>query len=263
MPAKCCKVNPLTRVDRVRGNCPRMRKLVLIGGGYISDLTTLAIDERVVKLTGVTSPKALFIPTASNDEEQYYNDFENMYGRHLGCDTDVLMCIRDPLSLETMEKKIFSSDLIYIGGGNYLRLMNTWKAFGLDNLLRKALDTGIVVAGISAGAIYWFRHGFRSAEQGGYTKDAGLDVIPAFLCPHYNQSARAEAFQYHMRTENEVGIALEDDVALAIFGDTYQVISSQDDAFAYKMVNRSGNLDIQELENGCTEMPLHKLLSSD
>jgi len=57
------------------GGSSRVKKLVLIGGGYISDLTTMAIERRVVELTGVTSPKALFIPTASNDEEQYYFNF--------------------------------------------------------------------------------------------------------------------------------------------------------------------------------------------
>lgn len=239
-----------------------MRKLVLIGGGYISDLTTLAIDRRVVELAGVTSPKALFIPTVSNDEEQYYLNFKNMYGRHLGCSTDVLMCIREPLTLEAMEKKIFSSDLIYIGGGNYPRLMNTWKALGLDNLMIKALDAGIVVAGISAGAIYWFRSGLRSAEQGGYIKDEGIGVIPAFHCPHFNQLTRAEAFQYQMKTEREVGIALEDDVALAILGESYQLVSSQDNAKAYKMLNHNGDLDIREVEHCSTKMPLQELFSS-
>lgn len=239
-----------------------MRKLVLIGGGYIGDSTTMAIDQRVVELTGVTSPKALFIPTASNDEEQYYLNFKNMYGRHLGCVTDALMCIREPLTLETMENKILSSDLIYIGGGNYPRLIHTWKTLGLDELMIKALNAGTVVVGISAGAIYWFRSGLRSAEQGGYTKDEGIGVIPAFHCPHFNQPSRAEAFQYHMKTESEVGIALGDDVALAVLGSHYEVVSSQNDAKAYKIVNRNGDLDIQELENGREEIPLHELFYS-
>jgi len=62
------------------------------------------------------------------------------------------MCIREPHALKTMKEKIFSSDLIYIGGGNYPRLMNTWKILGLADLMLKALDAGIVVTGISAGA---------------------------------------------------------------------------------------------------------------
>lgn len=249
----------LTRVSGCIGGNSGMRKLVLIGGGYISDLTTLAIDRRVVEMTGVTSPRALFIPTASNDEEQYYVNFQHMYGNLLGCNTDVLMCIRQPLTLEAIEEKFLSSDLIYIGGGNYLRLMNVWKELGINELIIKALDAGIVMAGISAGAIYWFRTGLRSAEQGGYTKDEGIGLIPAFHCPHYNQPTRSEAFQYQMKTQSDVGIALEDNVALAILGDSYHVISSQDDAKAYKMINRSGNLNIHELRNDCAEMSLPQL----
>ncbi|WP_340025723.1 Type 1 glutamine amidotransferase-like domain-containing protein [Paenibacillus sp. FSL K6-1096] len=39
--------------------------IVAIGGGEISELETLSIDQTIVDLTNKRKPKALFIPTAS------------------------------------------------------------------------------------------------------------------------------------------------------------------------------------------------------
>lgn len=78
-----------------------------------------------------------------------------------------------------------------------------------------------------------------------------------YSCCHL--SLHAIPHSHQMKTESEIGIALEDDVALAILGESYQVVTSQDNGKAYKMVNDNGDLDIQELKNGCTEMPVNDL----
>ena len=42
-------------------------RIVAIGGGELGEGATLAIDKRIVALTGASWPNALFIPTASSD----------------------------------------------------------------------------------------------------------------------------------------------------------------------------------------------------
>ncbi|OMF88623.1 hypothetical protein BK146_24695 [Paenibacillus sp. FSL R7-0333] len=54
--------------------------IVAIGGGEISELETLAIDQTIVDLTNKKNPKALFIPTASMDAEGYCDSFQLVYG---------------------------------------------------------------------------------------------------------------------------------------------------------------------------------------
>jgi len=50
-----------------------VKKIVAIGGGEIRDSETLAIDKEIIRLTQKKHPKLLFIPTASSDNEDYYN----------------------------------------------------------------------------------------------------------------------------------------------------------------------------------------------
>ena len=83
-----------------------MSAIVAIGGGELKDLETLPIDRAIVKLAGKKHPKALFIPTASNDSVGYWEIFRGVYGKKLGCETDALFLIREKLSKKQMQEKI-------------------------------------------------------------------------------------------------------------------------------------------------------------
>lgn len=67
-----------------------METIVAIGAGQMKTFETLSIDKRIVELTGKSQPKALFIPTASEDAEGYWHTFDRVYGQRLGCKTNVL-----------------------------------------------------------------------------------------------------------------------------------------------------------------------------
>ena len=104
-----------------------MCKLVAIGGGEIVRGETLAIDKEIVSLTGKNRPRALFIPTASSDSREYWQVFQNVYGTELGCETDVLYLLGVSPTKRELEQKILSADLIYVGGGNTLKMMRRWR----------------------------------------------------------------------------------------------------------------------------------------
>ena len=73
-----------------------MGKIVAIGGGDLRTLETLAIDREIVRLSGKTRPRALFIPTASSDSVEYWEAFHSVYGSALGCETAVFICSTQP-----------------------------------------------------------------------------------------------------------------------------------------------------------------------
>lgn len=140
-------------------------KIVAIGGGDLKTLQTAEIDERIIELTGKTQPKALFIPTASGDAEGYIENFHKSYGQHFGCITKTLNLIQNPPTLETITELILCSDLIYVGGGNTYRMMKIWRRLGLDKILAEAASRGIILSGLSAGAICWFKFGHSDSRS--------------------------------------------------------------------------------------------------
>jgi len=90
-----------------------VKKIVAIGGGEIRDSETLAIDKEIIRLTQKKHPKLLFIPTASSDSEDYYNDVDKYFGKKLGCKTNVLYLLKEAPSPKEIRNKILSSDIIY------------------------------------------------------------------------------------------------------------------------------------------------------
>ncbi len=151
-----------------------MKKIIAIGGGEIGDLDTLLIDKEIVRLAGKRKPRVLFIPTASNDAEAYCDTFQKIYGKKLRCQVDFLLLIKEKekLNKKIILNKILSADIIYVGGGNTLKMLNLWKKIGVDKILKKAYKSGIILAGLSAGAICWFRYGVSDSVVN--TKDSKL-----------------------------------------------------------------------------------------
>ena len=243
------------------------RKIVAIGGGEIKLLQTEAIDERIIALTGKTHPKALFIPTASGDAEGYIEDFHQYYGQHFGCETNTLTLIQDPPTLETITEVILGSDLIYVGGGNTYRMMKMWRRLQLDSVLAEAVSRGIVLSGLSAGAICWFKYGhsdsrsFSSNSEWDYIRVSGLGLINITYCPHYHVEKRESSFTEMIARRGGIGIACDNNAALEIIGDEYRILTSNPSAKAYKLYRKKGNTIVSELESQAEYTPLSKLLS--
>jgi dipeptidase E len=65
-----------------------------------------------------------------------------------------------PTHLTFFERKVhdlksfvMDQDVVYVGGGSSANLMAVWRLHGFDRVLRAAWNAGVVMAGISAGAI--------------------------------------------------------------------------------------------------------------
>ena len=247
-----------------------MRKLVAIGGGKMAEGETLAIDRQVVALTGKDSPRALFIPTASSDSQEYWQGFQRIYAGELGCETDVLFLLGVTPTTEELERKILSADLVYVGGGNTLMMMRRWRRLGVDTVLEEAYRRGIVLSGLSAGCICWFTWGhsdsmsFYRPDDWSYTKVRGMGLVDALACPHYDSATagieRRDDFQQMMRKHSGVGLAIDDHCAFEIIGDTYRVITSRVGAGAYKLTKHRGHISIDPIPQHAEYRPLAPLL---
>ena len=130
----------------------------------------------------------------------------------------------------------------------------------------EAASRGIVLSGLSAGAICWFKYGcsdsrsFSSNVEWDYIRVSGLGFINAVYCPHYHFEKREDAFSTMIDKRGGIGIACDNNAALEIVGNRYRVITSTPDAKAYKLFKRDGCTIVSELPQETEYTPLDNLL---
>jgi len=136
------------------GQTAPVRTVFAFGGGYSKETI-----RYIIKLTKKENPKICFMGAASGD---------NPYGilNWYGVCEDLPMrpyvqnvFVASYTSPKSFEEVLMSMDAIVVGGGNTLNMMAIWKAQGIDTVLRKAYNKGIILCGGSAGSLCWFQAG--------------------------------------------------------------------------------------------------------
>lgn len=129
------------------------------------------------------------LATATQDDPVYVRAVEEHYGSRLGCRVEALTVVGRTQSFADFDRTIGSADIVYVGGGNTLRIMKLWRRRGVDRLLARAAADGTVMAGFSAGAICWCTaglsdsHSFTSADGAWpYMAVRGLGLVDVLLC---------------------------------------------------------------------------------
>jgi dipeptidase E len=234
------------------------RAIVAIGGGQITTRGTADIDREIIRLSHKKHPRVLFLPTASSDSMTYWAHFSEYFDKFLKCTTDVLCLVNQPPPAREIERKILAADIVYVGGGNTLFMMRLWRRLGVDRVLKAAYEDGIVLAGISAGAICWFDSGhsdsmsFYHPHRWNYINVKGLGLIRGVHCPHYNSATqgvpRRNDFREMIRRIGGTGIALENNCAMEFIDDRfYRVIASNDRARAYRVYRAGGEVVAEQI----------------
>ncbi len=244
------------------------RKIVAIGGGEIGrpgfPVETTLIDKEIIRLSGKSKPNLLFIPTASSDSEGYFKVVEKHFGKRLGCNVSCLWLIKEKPSKDKISEAINSADIIYVGGGNTLKMIRIWRKYGVDKMLIKAWKNGTVLSGLSAGSICWFSNGLSDSRRfknpnAGLIKVSGLGLIPALHSPHFDsEPERRVELSRIMKNTKGVAIALENCCAIEFVDDKYRVIVSKPKAKAYKTYYKKGKYYEEEIlrENNFQDMNL-------
>ncbi|HEY9721429.1 MAG TPA: peptidase E, partial [Oscillatoriaceae cyanobacterium] len=132
---------------------------------------------------------------------------------------------------------VLSQDLIYVGGGNTFNMLALWRAHGLESIFREAYDAGVVLAGISAGALCWF--------EGGPTDSFGplapmrcLGFAPGSLGVHYDADAQRRPVLHDAIARGEIGAGygVDEGAALHLVDERLvEVVASRPHATAYRV----------------------------
>ena len=216
--------------------------IALGGGGFSEEPRNSAIDAYILSQSSKTKPRVCFLPTASGDSEVYIDKFYRAYDK-LGAVTSHLSLFQ-PMP-KRADKALFGQDVIYVGGGNTRNMLALWKDWGIDKLLRRASARGTILAGISAGALCWFKEGLTDSNPGGFTALAGLGWLKGSFCPHFDSEPRRRPKFRSLIKDGELaaGYAVDDGVALHFEdGTLIEVVSSRPSAGARFIERHRGRL---------------------
>jgi dipeptidase E len=151
------------------------------GGGFTMEPDNAALDDFVLSLAGVPEPRVLFLPTASGDPTAQITGFYGRFARRASATH--LSLFRRHGSARSLADIVLEQDVIYVGGGSMRNLLAIWHAHELDALLAEAWRRGIVLAGLSAGAMCWFAGGVT--RSGGPLETVeGLGLLPGSFTVH-------------------------------------------------------------------------------
>lgn len=230
-----------------------MKRIVAIGGGELRERTTLKIDEYIAGLAkqhaGENRPNALFIPTASHDYMPYYNTFHKVYTGVFNIKTDVALTVYKEPDMEKMRAKFEKADVIYVGGGDTVFMIEHWKKVGLLPLIQEAYERGKLIVGLSAGAICWFSDIYTDSlqtEDGAkYAMFKGLGWIDGIISPHYG--SRMLDFDKIVCYNYQRALAIEDNAAILVEdGEVVGSITSGGNAYRL-LVSESGELTKEKI----------------
>lgn len=231
----------MTNLEKTSKTNTPIRTLIAIGGGEIRYKTTLPIDEYISKLAynhaGEKRPVGVFIGTASHDSLPYFNSFRKTYTSNFDIKADLALLTKKDVPFEKICKKIENSNLIYIGGGDTLFMLDVWKKTGMDKLIIDAYNRGVPIAGLSAGAICWFSDMYTDSEMftdpnGTYSLHKGLGFIPALMSPHYDERKEFDAIA---TTFPIPAYAVENNAAIVFENEIYtKTLSSGGKAFLFQ-----------------------------
>jgi dipeptidase E len=188
------------------------------GGGFTAQPGDPALDELVLQLAGQPVPRILFLPTAGGDPREQIARFRAAFGDR-PCEPEELSLFRLAEVRRPLRDIVLSQDVIYVGGGSMRNLLAIWRVHGLDRLLRDAWERGIVLAGLSAGAMCWFAGGVTTSS-GAPEPTEGLGFLPGSLSVHADgQPARRPVYVRAVREGALPGGWLVDDGVGLLFRD--------------------------------------------
>jgi peptidase E len=219
------------------------------GGGWAMEPDNPLLDEFVLGLTGKRRPKVCFVPTASGDSESFVARFYAAFGKERARASHLALFRRTGTDLAGY---LLGQDVIYVGGGNTANMLAVWRVHGVDAILRKAWRSGVVLCGLSAGALCWFEEGVTDSYGPLAALKDGMGLLAGSACPHYDGEAERRP-TYHAlvrRGRLAAGYAADDGAGLHFVGRRLvEVVTSRPKAAGYRVERVGGRVVETRLES--------------
>lgn len=121
-----------------------------------------------LELSEATRPKLCFVGTAGGDD-----DF-TLRGWYGACIDEQVspshLALFTMPNVDDVREHLLSRDVIWVGGGSVANLLAVWRVHALDEIFRQVWESGVILAGVSAGSLCW--------HVGGTTDSFGTTLRP-------------------------------------------------------------------------------------
>jgi peptidase E len=217
------------------------------GGGFTHPADNFPhdaiLEDYLLDLAGPIGEVSIgYIGHASNDNPAKIEMFHKRFDRCANITTL-------PLEANLTEARGFLDDLdiLYVGGGTTKQMLAHWQKTGISKILLEAAHGGVILSGVSAGAICWFSELLLGSPKDGYTLHKGLGLLAGSACPHFNnEPPRKRAFEEKIAKRHlAAGLAIDDGVAIHICNGVVTNIISARGASANAYFVRSNRSDVE------------------
>lgn len=202
------------------------KKIFAIGGGK-----EFEIYREMLRFADIKNPQVLVIPHAQalNKQQGNYDRMYNILAQGFGCNISILKS--DELAnINKTKEMLDKADIIYVCEGNTVLMINTWKQYNFDELLKEELEKGKLLAGTSAGAVCWF-NSFTSEIDGKLSEEHGLNFVDAYLTCHGQKENMYDFHKEALKENSKLGILLTNKSAIEIIDEKCKIITSNHNSF--------------------------------
>tara|TARA_B100000900_G_scaffold296058_1_gene254616 strand:- start:340 stop:1035 length:696 start_codon:yes stop_codon:yes gene_type:complete len=218
------------------------RQIIAIGGGGFGRNPGIGIIEKyILEQSKKDMPNICFIPTATGDDESYKVSYYATLTK-LNCNpTHLDFFKRTP----NLEKIIMKNDIIFVGGGNTKSMLAVWRDWGLDIILKEAYESGVIMSGVSAGAICWFQRGITDSWANKLNIIDCLSFTKGNCCPHYDEEAERKPSLSNFILNEQINecFAIEGGCALHIKNDAvFKAVSFKEEKNSFLVKKEDGKI---------------------
>jgi peptidase E len=214
------------------------RHVLAIGGGMLMPRDAIPLQiQRAIELSGKQHPRLCVLNQAVGDDPatnlRMYDRLADTPARVRHLSLFPMPNVSDP------EDFLLSQDIIFVGGGSVANMVAVWRVHGIDAVMRKAWQAGIILAGSSAGGICWFEGGTTDSfgiKLRPFTD--GLGMLAGSFCPHYNSEPERRPLYQRLVAEGALpgGLACDDGAGAHFVDDSLaEVVADRPDAGGYRV----------------------------
>ena len=226
-----------------------MKQIIAIGGGgFGRNPQQSLIEQYILDQANSDRPNILFIPTATGELDSYIVNFYKVFSK--------LQCAPNHLSFfkrtPVLQKLIANQDVIFVGGGNTKSMLAVWREWQLDKYLHDAYNKGVVMSGVSAGAICWFKHGITDSWESELKVMSCLGFVDGVCCPHYDEEPERRPTTKKLLTNNiyQEVIGIEGGCALHLKdGNTFKAVRFSKKKNSYRVTAKDNKIIESPIES--------------